>query len=225
MPRACFLFALILCAAFSRGIAQSTSPQTQGGIAGVVLTEDGQLAHGAKVCTSVRRGNNIHTNCLVPTDQEGRFTADHLPYGTYQVFAIDEADGYSIENQSPGQDVSLTADQPWSNVTIHQHDRGGMLVGTVTDKTTGRKIDGAQINYTAIDTGGSGGSARMLEGQFRVTVPSDSDLLIVVMSIGYRGWVYTDQSTSSRPVLRLGRGEQKRLDIELEPLPSQNAQR
>ena len=94
-----FLLALTLCAAFSRCIAQSTS--TQGGISGVVLTEDGQLANGAAVCTSVRRGSNTHTNRLVPTDKEGRFTIDHLRLGTYQVLAINEADGYFIDNQSP----------------------------------------------------------------------------------------------------------------------------
>jgi hypothetical protein len=225
MPRSFFLFTLILCAVFSRCIAQNTSQPMQGGIAGIVLTEDGQLANGAKVCTSVRRGSNTHTNCLVPTDDEGRFTVDHLPYGTYQVFAINEADGYSIDNQSPGQDVSVTAELPWSNVTIRQHDRGGVLVGTVIDKTTGRKIDKADIQYTAIDTGDLFGSATILRGQFRVAVPSDSDLLIVVMSKGYRGWVYTDESTSSRPVLRIGRGEQKQLVIELDPLPPLNAQR
>ena len=34
------------------------------------------------------------------TDKDGRFTIDHLLYGTYQTFSIHEADAYSIDNQS-----------------------------------------------------------------------------------------------------------------------------
>ena len=74
----------------------------EAGVTGIVLTEDGQLANGAKACTSVRSGNNTSIRCLVSADKEGRFTIEHLKPGTYQVFAINDAEGYSIENQAPG---------------------------------------------------------------------------------------------------------------------------
>jgi uncharacterized surface anchored protein len=66
----------------------------------------------------MRRGNCVHTNCLTTTDNEGQFTVKHLMAGTYQVFAINEAEGYSIQNQMPGQEVTIDANQPWPNVII-----------------------------------------------------------------------------------------------------------
>jgi uncharacterized surface anchored protein len=38
---------------------------------------------------------------MTTTDNEGQFTVKHLKAGTYQVFAINEAEGYSIQNQMP----------------------------------------------------------------------------------------------------------------------------
>jgi uncharacterized surface anchored protein len=141
----------------------------EGGITGTVLTEDGQLANGAKACTSVRSGNSTSIECLVSADKEGRFTIEHLKPGTYQLFAINDAEGYSIENQTPGQDVTIAADQPWANIIVRQVKRGGVLVGSVTDKLTGKSIRRAHIQYTAIDRNGSGGSS-LVDGDF--TSPS-----------------------------------------------------
>ena len=215
---------LFLCVAIPSCWAQSTLFPESGGITGVVLTEDGQLAVGAKVCTSVRqdseRSSDRLIDCRVPTDNDGRFTIEHLKLGKYQVFAINETEGYSIENQSPGQDVEITVEQPWPNVTIQQHARGGVLLGSITDKLTGKQINDAQIEITAIDRNGDGGSA-LVRGDFHVAVSPDCDLLVVVMAKGYRGWIYTDPSNPSRPVLRLASGEQKTLHIQLEPLPSE----
>jgi hypothetical protein len=130
--------------------ADKSSPPIEGGITGTVLTEDGQLASGFKACTSIRFGNHTSINCLIPVDTEGRFTIEHLKLGTYQVFAINDAEGYSIENQSPGQNVTISAYQPWANVTVRLLPRGAVLVGSITDKLTGESIHQAQIRYTAI---------------------------------------------------------------------------
>ena len=219
MPREPILLAAIVLAAVFCCVAQNGSSPVESGITGVVLTQDGQPASGANVCISVHEGQHTSINCRVSADKEGRFTVEHLKPGSYQVFAINEAEGYSIENQAPGQDVTITGEQPWPNVTIQQRARGGVLVGTVIDKMTGKRLNRAQIQYTSLDSNGSGGTA-VIDGDFQVAVPADSDLLVVVMSEGYRGWVVTDPSNTSRPVLRLGAGERKRLEVELEPLAS-----
>ena len=119
--------------------AQDTPSRAEGGITGVVLTNGGQPATGARVCTSMRRGNSVHTNCTTTTDNEGQFTVKHLKAAAYQVFAINEAEGYSIQNQMPGQEVTIDANQSWPNViiTIRQDGRDGILIGSVTDKLTG----------------------------------------------------------------------------------------
>jgi hypothetical protein len=196
----------------------------EGGITGIVLAEDGQLANSAKACTSVRSGNNTSIRCLVSTDKEGRFTIEHVKPGTYQVFAINDAEGYSIENQAPGQDVTISADQPWANITIRLLSRGGVLVGSITDSLTGKSIRRAQIQYIAIDRNGSGGGS-LVEGDFHVTIPANCDVLIVAMADGYKGWVYTDTVSPSRPVLRVASSEKKMMNIQLAPLPNNSAPR
>jgi hypothetical protein len=188
-----------------------------GVIVGTVLNEEGQLVDHAMVCTSVTAGNKTSINCLVPTDKEGRFTIEHLEIGTYRVFAINEAEGYSIENQGPGQVVRITADEPWADVTVRLRPKGGVLIGSIRDKMNSKPIKTASVRYLAIDNGG-GGFGRT-DGEFQMTVPADCDLLIVASAPGYKGWVYTDTSSPSRPVLRLASGERKVLEIELEPLP------
>jgi hypothetical protein len=211
--------ALVPCWAQTR-----RSSAIEGGITGTVLTEDGQLAGGTKACTSARSGNNTSINCLVSVDKEGRFTIEHLKLGTYQVFAINDADGYSIENQSPGQTVTISADQPWENVTIRLLPRGGVLVGSITDKLTGENIHRAQIRFTAIDRDGEGGTS-LVDGEFHVTIPANCDVLVVVMANGYKGWIYTDGANPSRPVLSVGAGERKMMNVQLEPLPNNSASR
>lgn len=52
-----------------------------------------------------------------------------------------------------------------------------------------------------------------------MVAPIASDLIVFVTASGYKGWVYAGDPNSTRPVLRLGSGEPKILDIELEPLP------
>ena len=175
------------------------------------------------MCISGQKGQNTEINCRASTDKDGRFRVGHQKPGTYYVFAINEAEGYAIENQAPGQLVAITTEQPWSDVVIRLHDRGGILLGSVIDKVTGKKIENAQLHYTSLDSGG-GGTA-MIKGDFQVPVPIDSDLVIVVMARGYRGWVYTDSSNTSRPTLRLESGERREMKIELEPLPSHAPER
>jgi len=206
--------ALLTLSIVPRCLPQAT-PLPASGVTGVALTEDGQLAVGATVCTAIRHEHGEAISCEVSTDSEGRFVV-HLKPGKYEVFAIDTGKGYSIENQSPGQDVSVTPDQPWLDVTIQQHARGGVLTGSITDKLTGRKIKNARVQITAIDgTGENSGTS--VQPDFHLSVSPNCDLLVVVMAEGYRGWIYTDPSNPSRPVLHLASGEQKTVDIQLEP--------
>jgi hypothetical protein len=215
---------LILSFLFALGVscwaqADMSSP-AEGGITGVIVTEDGQPATGATPCTLMRSGDNTGIVCRrsAAADTQGRFAIEHLKPGTYQVFAINEAEGYSIDNQIPGQDVTISGNQLWPNLTVHMRSRGGILVGSITDKVTGKSIR-AQIEYLVIDND-AGGGTQMADGNFQLVVPANSDVLVVAVAHGYRGWVYTDTASPSRPVLRLASGERKTMQIELEPLVS-----
>jgi len=129
--------------------------------------------------------------------------------------------GYSIDNQSPGQEVRITEDEPWATATVRLRPRGGILVGSVSDKTTGKAVKGAWVQYILID---NGGGSRYTDGEFQMAVPADSDLLVLVWAKGYKGWLYNDASSPTRPVLRLASGERKVLEVELEPLPKTSTQ-
>ena len=128
-----------------------------------------------------------------------------------------KGEGYSIENQSPGLNVTLTPENPLQNVIIRLRPRGGVLTGSVTDKVSAKAIEDAYVSYIEIDNGGGGGNRRTVGGRFSMATPTESNLLIYVMATGYKGWVYTDSSNLSRPVLRLAAGDRKTVDVELEP--------
>lgn len=191
--------------------------QRSGYITGTVLDENGQVFDEAKVCLTMRSGRNTVTTCnLARTDKNGQFEIKNLESGTYGVFAAKDEDGYSIDNQSPGEKVELTAQNPAAEVTVRLRPRGAVLLGTVIDKFTGQPLKHAWINYQDID-GKESGSSFISDGRILLAVPTDCDLVIIVSAEGYKGWIFSDPGNAARPVLRLHSGERKTFDIQLEP--------
>jgi hypothetical protein len=205
---------------------QNSSQSLGTGVIAGTVNEQGQLFDQANICVSTTSGGLRETNCNVRIEKDGRFQIDDLKFGTYEVFAINEQQGYSIDNQSPGRKITITSDHPWADVTIRLRPRGGILIGSVRDKISGQPVKGINAQYLVIDgkAAGGGGSA-LVDGEFRITVPTACDLVVVVSAPGYQGWVYTDPSNPARPVLRMSSGEPKELDIELEPLPNASTER
>jgi hypothetical protein len=220
------LLSVFLLSANLLALAQATSPffsdDANGMIAGTVLDGTGQVADHARVCVSVTSGNitsgtTTNINCAASTDKYGQFQIEHLKIGDYAVFARDSRDEPSIDDQQ-GQKVTLTAAAPYAHVTIRLKP-GGILLGSVTDASSGKPVEQFQVQYQELDEQGAG-TAFANHGRFRLVVPVATDLVIIVTAPGYRGWVYTDSDNPSRPVLRVASGEQKELDIELQPLPA-----
>jgi hypothetical protein len=199
--------------------ASLMTAQSTGRISGTVISEDGAVVDNADACTSVISGNGTTISCLIPVDDEGHFQIENVEFGSYGIFAINEEEGYSIDNQSPGLKVTVTPENPSQNVIIRLRPRGGVLTGSVMDKVSGKAVEDAWIDYIAIDNGGGGGNRRTVGGRFSMAVPTESNLLIYVSAEGYKGWVYTDGSNTAQPIVRLASGERRVLDIELEPLP------
>jgi hypothetical protein len=190
--------------------------QTTGRITGTVIGGGGETLDQMRICTSVTSGNSTGISCYTPVDAEGHFEIAGLKFGTYEIFAINEDEGYSIENQRPGLKVTVAPENAWQNVTIRQHPRGGILTGSVRDKVTGKAVEDAWVNYTMLDDGNGGGTRRVSNGQFSIAVPAESRLLVYVYARGYRGWIYTD---ASQPFVTFASGERRVLDVELEALP------
>jgi len=214
MARYCLL--LIVCTLSScLAVAQAS-----GHITGTVLDQDGELVSDAKLCLAVRSGASQTINCDVArSDKNGQFQIDNLKNGTYYVFAVNDAKGYSIQNQSPGEQVVLTPADASPQITISLHSPGGILRVAVTDKFTGQPVKNGWVSYLSLEGEASGSSvfSSGSDGQIIVTIPTELDLVVIVSAKGYKGWVYTDPSNPARPVLRLHSAESRTLDVQLEP--------
>jgi uncharacterized surface anchored protein len=201
----------------------------EGTIAGTVLTEDGQAASNMKVCTSIHdtSGGLEHTVtcCTGKTDAQGRFTIGKLKTGKYRVIATNEEEGYSIENQSPGQEVTLTERNLQQMVTIRLHDKGAVFIAAITDNSTGQIIHDANVGYEGIDCEAAGNMLRDFDGKYYLSIPTDCDVVVFVRASGYKGWVYADAANPPRSVLRLQSGQRKSLNIQLESLSKESSKR
>jgi hypothetical protein len=207
--RANCLLAFVAC------VISVATPQNTGRITGTVMDEHGQVVEDATVCLSVPAGGTS-SFCRTFTDH-GQFQILSVEFGTYGVFAIQEAEGYSIHNQRPGQKVTVSAADPSPEVTVRLRPAGPVLSGTVRDKIDGKPVKGIRVQYLDVDGKASGSSLLNTDGEFHVTLPLDCDLIVIVSAKGYKGWVYTDALSPTYPVLRLGAGGRKQLDIQLEP--------
>ena len=223
MRFSCQLLLIFVLSATLPTLAQEKSPffadEARGMIAGTVLDANGQVAEGARVCLSVSYGDRnsgitTESSCPISADKYGQFQFEHLKIGSYTVFAKDADE--SLDGNKKGQQVTLTANSPYTHVTLHLKP-GGTLLGSVTDAGSGKPVRQFQVQYVELDRQG-GRSSFGQHGKFRVVVPVASDLVVIVTAQGYKGWVYTDSDDRSRPVLRVAAGEQKELDIELQPL-------
>jgi hypothetical protein len=205
------LLALIAC------VTSLATAQNVGRITGTVMDEHGQFVEGATVCLSIGlEGASTSSTCEIFTDH-GQFKIPKVKFGTYGVFAINVAEGYSIENQNPGLKVTVSAANPSPEVTVRLRPGGAVLSGTVLDRSNGKPVKAVFVQYLDVDGKASGSSPLNTDGEFLVTLPPDCDLVIIVSANGYKGWVYTDPLNPTRPVLRLRAGERKQIDIQLDP--------
>jgi 5-hydroxyisourate hydrolase-like protein (transthyretin family) len=220
---------LILFATSSFGSKKQSSAMHYGEISGVVLTEEGLPAVDFKVCTQVHAKqswvNTIQTCCSAKTNSEGRFTIKDLKPGKYELLASNDAEGYSIGNQTPGLVVVINESKSQPNVTIRLHNRGAVVVAHIADKTTGKPLDDVHLAYSGVDCEAGGDVLAGVQGEYSVPIPIDCDVTLIARAKGYKGWVYTDAESPSRPVLRLAAGQRKILDIQLEPTGDQLSQR
>jgi len=223
------LLVLLSWASSCYAAAKPQKSSVDGTLTGVVMTEDGRPADNFNVCTQThfQQGftNGTSTCCQTTTDHDGRFTINHLKPGTYEVLATNNREGYSIENQSPGQKVTVSEKDARPQITIHLHNRGAVVLGSITDKATGKIIHNAQLAYITIDCGG-GGNVLQDDGQYYVlAIPVNCDAVVIATAKGYKGWVYADPASRSRPVLSMATGQRRLLNIELERLPKVSAER
>jgi hypothetical protein len=92
-----------------------------------------------------------------------------------------------------------------------------VLTGTVTDAITGKPLN-ANVTFQSpsdrrIFLSGSG----LTNAKFRILVPSDTPLTMVVSQRGYEDWTYSLGRSEFRNAILLKAGEELTLDIRLQP--------
>jgi len=225
MPSA--LATLLLLVSF---VAAQTSPssneklQPGGTITGIVTNNDGDPIERATLCTDYATPNGSSTSCGgTETGKDGKFEL-HVALGEIGVFATKQEGGYwPIVDLSPSQmkgvhKVTLTTEAPPATVTLKIGPRPGELKFDVRDKATGKPVEGFGVRWIAVD------NARMMSTDLpglprtHTIVPPDVDVIVEVHADGYRRWFYIDPSNPSQPILRVAPGEEKHLEVEMEPV-------
>ena len=178
---------LLLMCVFS--VTCLATAQRSGRITGTVLDENGQVFGEVNVCLRMRSGNNTAITCnLARTDKNGQFEIKNLG-GHLRSFRCKEEQGYSIDNQNPGERVDLTAQNPAAEVTVYLRPRGGVLLGSVIDKFTGQPLKHAWINYPCCRRLHPDDHATVIVDQIVVVVPQPRRCAALggVGGIGIRG--------------------------------------
>ena len=186
-----------------------------GRITGTVLNAEGQPIANANVCISVAETHN--TLCFWLADQAGQFEIAQLPMGSFVVSALKEQDGYSGQNNGPEQKAVLTLQEPTANVTIRLGAKGGTLIASVRDSVTGKPVDNIRVIWIAAtdERTGRGESGGYQHGHVRLNLPTTSEVIVFITARGYKPWFYNDAVNG--PSLQLASGEQKTIDVALEP--------
>jgi len=94
-----------------------------------------------------------------------------------------------------------------------------MLIGSVRDSVTGKRVDKIRVLYTAAtdERVGGGTASGYMGGNFSLNLPTATDFVIIVTAPGYKPWIYNDPVEGL--ALHLAPGEQKWVDIEMVPDP------
>jgi hypothetical protein len=210
----------------------SAQGQESGSIRGIVVNEEGSPVRGATVYPSSTTDHRPMGGRLPPsarTDETGHFVIQGLQFDEYEVTAYNEDQDYPdlygtwlLFYKRPAKRVKLTSQEPTATVEIRLGPKTGVLVGTITDAITGaplnacagfKQISAADFNY-----------AYPVKTNYRLLIPADADLTIKVWLDGYKPWYYpgTDQKFAGTS-MRLRSGEEKMLDIQLQPDESVHA--
>lgn len=198
--------------------------QNDESIRATVLDANDQPVSGAIVQARPLDGVSAMVLPWCRTDGTGTCTISPLQHLRYLVSSSKAEDGYPEQDVTfyvlPGTApaiVTLSAEQPAATVLLHLGKQGGVLVGTVADAVTGKPLN-ANVTFRWVSDpdrfmSGSG----LTNAKFRIMVPSDTPVTMVVSLNGYQDWTYTLGRGELWNALLLRPGEVLTLDIRLQP--------
>lgn len=194
--------------------AIASAAQDRGSIQGVVVDETGAPVDGAKVhadsADSRARGSLVR---YVESDAKGRYVIDRLEWGKYKLFAMKEDADYpnmywSFYSDEVFPTATIKQTAPTAEVRIQLGPKAGILTGTTTNAATGAPVNaGFKLTRAASPKEWISTS---VAPNYRVLVPSSTDVLLEVSSLGFKTWKLPGY-------LNLKPGAEMHLDIPLEP--------
>ena len=198
--------------------------QAYGSISGTVVDEGGTFVQGATVYAHPMDRPMAAIIPHATTDGSGSFTISMLDYGRYSVSAAKPDEGYpelylafyaGLRDNLPV--VRLSAKHQFASVALSLGNKAGILTGTVADAVTGQPLNAYVEFRWAVEPRNFLSGSGLTNAEFRILVPSNHLVTMVVSLEGYENWRYQTDKSPSKNAILLRPGEELHLDIRLSP--------
>jgi hypothetical protein len=198
--------------------------QDSGSVHGTVFDKTGLRVKGAAVFAQPLDRPMAGRIPQDISDEHGSFTISKLEYGRYSVSAAKPDEGYPELNfafysgfHAKLSVTRLSVQHKSAKVALHFGKKAGILKGTVADAVTGEPLN-ANLEFRWVSEpqnylSGSG----LTNAHFKILVPSDVAVTMIVSLAGYENWSYTTDSGLLKNAVLLAPGEELTLDIRLQP--------
>ena len=190
--------------------ANSDAVSGNGRIVGTVINDDGEKIAGAVLCVSVYQGWQFRTG----SRGDGR----------RRCVLRQEAGCWDDDPQrlSRTRKVKLTREEPLAHVELTVGPKPGLLSIAVTNNNTRKALDSFIVRW--IDEDGrsmnsSVGNLQRAGAYLLVPIRPATDVIVQISAPRFKDWYFVDTSTM-QPTWRLQSGEQRTLDVALEPSPT-----
>jgi hypothetical protein len=213
----------ILIATWVLSAAATSFGQVYASIRAKVLDGQDEPVRGA-IVEAMPTGGISGTIPWCKSDESGSCAISPGNLGSFTVTASKEEDGYPKQTMyfyaavnSKPEIVILSHEQPAQSTLVHLGKKGGILIGTVADAKTGKPLNAnAEFRWVSdprIFLSGSG----LTNARFRILVPPDVAVTMVVLLDGYENWSYSLGRGELRNAILLSPGEELALDVRLRP--------
>jgi hypothetical protein len=169
--------------------------ENYGFIEGTVVNESGSPVADARVYAYPMDHPMAAIVPQATTDESGTFRITTLDYGRYVVSAAKPDDGYpallltlytGFRDNLPR--IRLPAKQRSARVSLRLGSKTGILVGTVADAVTGKPLN-ANVEFRwALEPRNFLSGSGLTNAEFRIPIPSNHPVTMVVSLEGYENW-------------------------------------
>jgi hypothetical protein len=176
-----------------RELVAQIHPKDLGCITGTAIDDSFAPVKGATIDPRLLGSTYAGDQTPVQTDEKGRFRADRLRPGDYNLYPENEADGFSHLwvawlNQSALPKllkVTVPATGVCKNVTVSMGPRGAWMNVVAIDANTQETLSSLVVTFTNSEHSRQGGSVVLAEPA-EVLVPSHARFTVQVQAEGYR---------------------------------------